>query len=487
MRSRISGRLFILAFYSAALAVVAVNHEPWFDEAQAWLLARDSSLLQLVFNLLPYEGHPPLWYLILAAATALGAPYWMLTAIGCICGVIGVGILLRLDKLPWTVVLLAPFTYFIFYQYSVVARSYVLLPALFFGLAAVYHSRFEKPVPFFTILIMMASCSAYTYFFAAGLMAVDLVSWPRIRLGGVYNKAFVGGAVILTAWLVLMAILFWPPLDGTFARGWNWEPGRIFSRAWRQLDGALVENRWWSAAVLAGTLWWFYLNRVLAAYLVTTLAVLSFGAVKYSNVWHQGILFLIWFFACAVSFSAPPGQSRASGSRYGLARRAAVLLMLSVLLRQTWWSGIAAANEVKLPYSGSKALAGWIKENGIDGRKIFASNFYTLSVLPYFDRNIFYNLNSGQAPSHYRWAKDSGLVSNLDRIPLDKPDILIFGVVLSRHNNFPRLPDYAPVGCFNGKKIWKDRFFKQDSYFVFQRLPATIPVPPNIQSACDGG
>ena len=53
----------VLPLYAILLAVVLWKHEPWADEAQAWLIARDCSGVELLFQRLRYEGHPGLWYL----------------------------------------------------------------------------------------------------------------------------------------------------------------------------------------------------------------------------------------------------------------------------------------------------------------------------------------------------------------------------------------------------------------------------------------
>ena len=54
----------VFLVYIALLSVIILHHEPWADEAQAWILARDCSPINLIFKNLRYEGHPPLWYLI---------------------------------------------------------------------------------------------------------------------------------------------------------------------------------------------------------------------------------------------------------------------------------------------------------------------------------------------------------------------------------------------------------------------------------------
>ena len=42
-------------------------HEPWRDEWQAWLLARDSPSLKALLYNMRYEGHPPTWHVVLFA------------------------------------------------------------------------------------------------------------------------------------------------------------------------------------------------------------------------------------------------------------------------------------------------------------------------------------------------------------------------------------------------------------------------------------
>ena len=55
----------ILILYASAVLVIMYFHEPWFDEAQAWLIAQDASLVELLTSITHYEGHPPIWFLAL--------------------------------------------------------------------------------------------------------------------------------------------------------------------------------------------------------------------------------------------------------------------------------------------------------------------------------------------------------------------------------------------------------------------------------------
>ena len=49
-------------------------HEPWRDEAQAWLLVRDNNLFGLLSQL-KYDGHPSLWYILNFPIVKLRLPF----------------------------------------------------------------------------------------------------------------------------------------------------------------------------------------------------------------------------------------------------------------------------------------------------------------------------------------------------------------------------------------------------------------------------
>lgn len=70
-------RLHCIVFIAYVTVTVTVScfHEPWFDEAQAWLIARDCSWKELLTVRTHYEGHPPLWWMLLAIPAKLGMPY----------------------------------------------------------------------------------------------------------------------------------------------------------------------------------------------------------------------------------------------------------------------------------------------------------------------------------------------------------------------------------------------------------------------------
>ena len=124
-QNKISSAWFVLALYMGLLVLVMCFHEPWLDEAQAWQIARCISLKDLFTTRTHYEGHPPLWHLILMPFAKLGMPYeFSLKGVSFVISSISMGLIIFRAPFPKIVRYLLPFNYFFFYQYGVISRDY---------------------------------------------------------------------------------------------------------------------------------------------------------------------------------------------------------------------------------------------------------------------------------------------------------------------------------------------------------------------------
>src|SRR5213078_1498857 len=63
-----------LAAYAISVAVIELRHEPWRDEADCWLLARDADAVTF-FHRMGLVGTPGLWHLVLVPFARIGLPY----------------------------------------------------------------------------------------------------------------------------------------------------------------------------------------------------------------------------------------------------------------------------------------------------------------------------------------------------------------------------------------------------------------------------
>src|ERR1700726_2155739 len=121
--------------YAILGSCTAYRHEPWADEGHSWLLARDAGLWRLWSTLLHYEGTPGLWQTLLHISIQLGLPYSALNFISMAAGTGAAWLGMSYAPWPLFIRVALPFTYYLFYQYAVIARSYALLPVLTFGCA----------------------------------------------------------------------------------------------------------------------------------------------------------------------------------------------------------------------------------------------------------------------------------------------------------------------------------------------------------------
>ncbi|NJL84461.1 MAG: hypothetical protein HC890_18805 [Chloroflexaceae bacterium] len=103
-----------------------LHHEMWNDELQAWLLARDSDSIFDLFANMKDEGHPALWHLVLFGLTRLTQNpiamqfFHLLIATGV------VYVFARFAPFNQLIKCLFTFSYFPFFEYGLISRSYSL-------------------------------------------------------------------------------------------------------------------------------------------------------------------------------------------------------------------------------------------------------------------------------------------------------------------------------------------------------------------------
>lgn len=166
--------------YLIGRGLMILVHEPWFDEALAWLIARDSSLSEILFTAPHYEGHPSLWHLVLMPFAKLGAPYEL--SLGLVSLIFsGIAMALFIYKAPFKRIirLLMPFTYFMFYQFGVVSRPYCMMMLAFIMVALTYGKKDICPGRFVLSLWFLCLTGAYGLVVAGGICIVWIVEMLR--------------------------------------------------------------------------------------------------------------------------------------------------------------------------------------------------------------------------------------------------------------------------------------------------------------------
>jgi hypothetical protein len=424
--------LVVWIAYCAMLALVVPWHEPWSDEAQAWLLARDLSLPQLVFHQLRYESHPPLWYLILWLPAHLHLPYAAMSWISAAIAAAGIYVLLRYAPFPFYVRAILPFTFFLAYQYAVVARSYGLFPLLCFLVAHTYRASPPRPLRMAVLLALLANVSIHGTLVACAFALV--YAWELFEQRDTVMlsaRNLTGAAMLFAASIVLVAVTIRPPaslhtvaspgvVDAMHLRLHHVPDATPQDQATATASAQPVANgpattgstkdhllarlgdlpRILSYPVSSSHMLAFvvYLYVVVYLYareqflLLAPLAVLAaFLGLVYARDWHLGML---WVVLLSVLWAA--WDADADRTSFTLQNALAGLLVF-VALVQLPWTARALRYDRRAQYYPATQTAAYL--HTLPAGERIAGFGDVNTVLPYFRSNIFYNLPTSFNPN----------------------------------------------------------------------------------------
>ncbi|MBR6874298.1 MAG: hypothetical protein IKN17_12410 [Ruminococcus sp.] len=451
-RERGKAELIVFIAYMISVAVIGIFHEPWFDEAQAWSIARSASFHDIIFEVGHYEGHPPLWSLLLSPFAKLGAPYELsLKAVNLVICAAAVWVILYKSPFPKIVRCVMPFTFFFFYQTAVICRPYSLMMLAFTLLAAGYRRRNEKPLRYVLPMLLLCASHAYGLILAGGLCIVWTVeifaaAIREKRVSSLFKDKRCYMLLGILAFAVFTVLLIIPaddvrymnmdvgftdrlsdlkmllvyPIDSLFGIYIDLEPIKM-------TESGLITT------MIGGAMLWVVLilvtkrNKKLAVFSVPYLMFLLFGIFKYMYWNHIGIstfflMFTVWIILDDEEPAVPEVfrkiTSKVESKLTVVLAKAAVIGMAAMPLS---WTAYCTVSDIMEPY-GMRDVAQYIKDNDIEGHTIMMywlfeykggdrifdpDNYYAAenrrnlsneqsdgsALSPYFDTNIFYNFN----------------------------------------------------------------------------------------------
>ncbi len=452
----------IFAAYAVLLIVISSFHEPWYDEAEAWQMARGASLHDLLFYIPHYEGHPSLWYLILAIPAKLGVPYEIgLKSVAVLAALIYGWLLLFCSPFPKWIRYSLPFHYFLFYQYGVISRPYGLSVLCFFLMAMAFNNRNEKPWRFLLPMAFLCALSGYGIVLAGGICIAwvwDICQekqWKIFSVGFWKDKRIWGLFLLLiVAVLIILQIL---PREDTYATASASTNSIVThllytffvmlpdSTVLTVLEGAAFLNRAQIqiAILLVGILLGIIMLLVILGisnrknrhyYFIPYVLFAGFAACVYFCAHHMGMIFaftLFWLwialedeerFATWKEWREKIKLQEQDQKTLGMLGKFGIAL---VLLMPLYWTVGASFLEVTTQYYYGRDMAKFLKETGLYQLNVMAE--YDISVpdevqktdydimdyvnteivarpvavLPYFEHNFCKNLNMGRDDAGY--------------------------------------------------------------------------------------
>ena len=420
----------LLAFvlYIAIIAIVMCFHEPWFDEAQSWLIARDSPIAS-IFSVRPhYEGHPPFWNLLLAIAAKNGVPYeFGIKGIQLVCAsLLGAWLIFKspFKSASSLATFLIPFTYFACFQYGVTSRPYALL-CLSLLVAAHYwnsaDSKTSSACKLAISLMFMCLLSVYGIAFAAGftiawiwrvfskdinktlnfssilhaIKATIASNWARLISWGLI--AIFGAANLALAWPAKNAFATRATIDGNstiakcFAFIFVMPSESMFTSFYGDISMRRMPFDFFPIAIctlFSLAIWAFTIKiakrRKLLAVLVIPYLVLTIVAVRYFTLHHAGLIFVFLLSVLWISHIKEPLSSKdipaifvkIAPTKFRFIKNKALKInvLISIILAPSLiWNAFACVNDILFDYSPSKAVAQYISRNHLQNKRFVAS------------------------------------------------------------------------------------------------------------------
>jgi hypothetical protein len=449
--------------YSVIVALAVHAHEPWADEAQSWLIARDASLLEIWTKLVRLEGSPGLWHSLLHLVISLGLPYSGLNYVSGVLGLAAALVVFYFSPFPVVLRGLLPFTYFLCFQYAVVARNYSLAPLLLFSAAAAYRANRSRLLLVFLILLALVSAQAFLLSLAFAISVAIRTSrrWPTMGDSARKNMV-VTGSVYLGA-LILIAVAVWPNHHTVFFISPNWSADNFTVRSRYAFQQAFGDS-YWPLVLIALSVPLLWRGPGLLFFCFSSLCLCIFGAVVYSNVWHHGYLAVAWLTAIWISFD----RNRPN-------RLALVALVLFISLQCFWtWNGVRY--DRKNAYSGSRVMAELLRTQLHPGSKLAGIGFPTVAVQPYFRSNIYANYSGRRGQqSFWTWSTENKTNDAAERLGTEHPELVLLGYSGESDRKLWTYlitqSGYRQIAETDGNLFWRTGPFQPENFELFAPGP----------------
>lgn len=518
----------VLALYTAVLSWDIYHHRPWIDEAQAWLIARDASLHELLLRRLHYEGAPALWHLILKCLVELHLPYAAMNWLGGAFALIGMYVFLRFSPFPRIFRWLLPFTFYLQYQYAVIARPYVLFPLLMFLLCIVYSLAKPRPVLFALIAGLLANINAHAAIMSCLFAALYLWELYRKRdstAPEIKRQVAVAACLFVSLCMLSVAVAFPapdamvvpsatghmrpanpvllrllppetmpasappldPPLDETASSG-NVAavPATASSLPPTLLQRIRARIKVKETARLTGDVATFPISE---SNTLSVLFLLSFGAWLWSRkslklalpwlitvpvaakIWiydHHTGMFAVALIAVAWITLKTSSNLPSRTPKLEPASAAFSAVALLVVLLQIGWTAHQFRMETHHPYDAGKETEAFLASNDA-GKRIAGFGFQSVSLQPYATHNLFFN----QDHTYWLWSNVNPIDLRRTEALQQHPDaVVIADLIADQDSLYNQWGQTGPSGqhVYAGMiKFWTDNGYHETHRFCGYR------------------
>lgn len=421
----------LLGVYLVISSVGMMHHELWLDEAQHFLIGRDSHSLPSMYYNMRYDGHPRLWNFLLYFITHyITASYIGMQVFHLLITSSTVFIFLRYAPFTTLVKILIISGYYFLFEYNLLSRNYALGILLLFTCCILLRDARKNILWIGGILFVMCNTHLFYAIAAMGIFIYLLPEFARER--ALFKPRWIIFSSLVLAGMVCIAIQTQTPPEENFyhVRPADWiRPNNLIFTCYALIRGWLpipqfFNGHFWNTywlqdrnigMILRDMLFLFFvifpgliLKRTIRAmlfYYSTVFVLLAFFLVtQLAGSRYFGMVYIYFLAACWMA-------SYRSGDVFSLANlpggpyiklffRGSLYL---VLVAQILIGIFALEQDFSRPFSQAKNTIDYIRQEQLSNQEIAVDGYNAGPMLSaYLGRPVYY-LDIGQPGSWVIW------------------------------------------------------------------------------------
>lgn len=458
LKKKINIKTIILLVYMIFTLIITLNHEPWRDEAQAWLIAKNLNPLEIILQM-KYEGHPCLWHLILYPFAKLNFPYQIINIISWALACISATIIIKKSPFPIYTNIAFLLSYPILYQYTVISRSYSLILLFIAILISIFHKRKEKPILYGTIIALLAN----THILVAGLIgALILIDFYELIKEQKNRKKRTIGLTIEIVGVILLFLQLISSLSSNTETKLNSSNNQItiinsFINIFKQIT---IDNYILFLTCIISFIGIFFTRKKQNLFIL----ILGIGFPLLVNTFiypfglqHIGVILLIILFVATILEQKNNNQIL----------KLSILILFSTTIPLSIGFNI---NELTNNYSNAKDTAIYISKHIKEGSNFLCTHdAYTESIIPYLNNTYkFFYPNTEKEFTYVTWSKErynSKSYNDLKRIINEKN---ITHIIHSFQNYNIEIKNLEIEGKIKKIKTFEEFTSSNERYQIFE-------------------
>jgi hypothetical protein len=414
--------LLIVSFviYTILVGYGLYFHELWGDELQAWNLAKNSGSFTDLLYTIRYEGHPPVWHILLWVISKFTHNAYSIQFLHFILTIAVASVVLFLSPFPKVIRVLIISGYYFLFEYAVISRNYTIGVLFLFLVLWSQSSEIRKKMIFYYLFLFLA---ANTHVLACIVALSIHIGYTMVQ--GPSKKSWYHFA----GFFIFLPTLFFvfPPSDSSLGLDFwlrKWEIKQLFLFLQIPLKSFLSIPAWWEfhfwdsnflvefkamptaaryslivtvSCLLLSALFYTTWTNAKARYILISCTIITYGlnsimpmlSMRYAGYFYIGFLCAMWIMYADQSQTLSPTKK---------------IIFCLLLLIQIPRSIYALSKDYELPFSHSSEVAVMYKY--IPPQSAIATTYWSVNNLSAFMDQSFYCLETRQKESFIKWDRN---------------------------------------------------------------------------------